>query len=60
MSTLKQGAASFTRCTAANLETKTMTKTAFVMKTLDRLYLTFFLALAATPVVALAAVGAIR
>jgi hypothetical protein len=37
-----------------------MTKTAFVMKTLDRLYLTFFLALAATPVVALAAVGAIR
>jgi len=57
---LEQGTASPIRCTAANSETTEMTKTTFVMKTLDRLYLTFFLALAATPVVALAAVGAIR
>jgi hypothetical protein len=37
-----------------------MTKTAFLMKTFDRAALTFFLVLAATPVLALVAAGSIH
>ena len=37
-----------------------MTKTRFLMKTFDRAALTFFLVLAATPVLALVAAGSIH